>query len=61
MAPIFGCISSPPRLLVMHPYDVGDRIQLGEGDTLRIYTIQKSLGRSLGFSGLWVLGSYRVL
>jgi len=28
-------------LLVMHPYDVGDRIQLGDGDALRIYTVQK--------------------
>ncbi|CAE7820996.1 ARAD1 [Symbiodinium microadriaticum] len=28
-------------LLVMHPYDVGDRIQLGDGDTIRIYTVQK--------------------
>ena len=30
-------------LLVMHPYDVGDRIQLGDGDALRIYTVQKPL------------------
>ncbi|CAE7229603.1 MSL10 [Symbiodinium necroappetens] len=28
-------------LLAMHPYDVGDRIQLGDGDTIRIYTVQK--------------------
>ena len=30
-------------LLVMHPYDVGDRIQLGDGDSFRTYTIQKLL------------------